>query len=584
MRSGSGRKQLAPDFGMSWVSRLLHAGAVLWLAQAGVAYGQAAPPPSGQILQGIERSLPNRQPGNQQAPVIEVQKAPAASANTAARVTVKAYRISGNTVFAEKTLLRLVESHTGELSLNDLYAVADILTRYYRTRGFLVARAYLPQQEIKDGIITLAILEDHYDQIGTHSSARVSDDRVLRTIGSAVCSDGTECKGALIVADKLERGLLILNDTPGVHASARLSPGGETGTSNLDVNATAEPLLSGMVTLDNEGDYYTGNARAIANVWLNSPLGYGDQLSLQTVESVIHGSLAYGAVGYSVPFGYDGLRLSARGWNLGYHLGGTYSPLGEQGTAYGGDITLSYPFIRSQSANLYGSLDYGDRRFHDSSTAIGLSDRRGISNRVETALNGDLQDDFLGAPAFTNYTLSYAHGTLGLDATLAATDVLTARTAGGYDKEIVTLTRLQSVFDRSALYVKVTGQNASKNLDAYEKFSLGGPDAVRAYPTEDGLVDEAVLYSVEWRQRFDNIVPRTLEAVLFYDHGTGHINTRPWQAGPNSVTLDGVGGGLNIPLSGRVLLKSFIAFRGDRPFTAAPDHPVQYGLQLSTVF
>jgi hemolysin activation/secretion protein len=546
---------------------------------------QAAPPSPGQILRDVERSLPSRPMSAPEGGNIEIPEAPAATAESVNhQLLVRGYHVAGNTVFDEKTLVGLISDRTGSLSLADLQATAEELTRYYRAHGYLVARAYLPQQQIKDGIVTLAVLEGRYDKTDTHSRARVSDERVRHTVGSATCPSGNQCQGALINRDSLERGLLVLNDTPGVHAAARLSPGAETGTSSLDLDVSPQPLLSGSVLLDSNGDYYTGSLRGGANLWVNSPAGIGDQLSLQGVGSVIHGHLGYGALGYSVPLGYSGLRLGVRGWDMYYKLGNTYSVLGAHGIAYGADATLTYPFIRSQSANLYGTLSYGERRFHDYADTVGLSDRRRISGRVEAGLNGDFQDELFAAPGYSSYSVTYAEGRVGLDSTLSLVDALTAHTAGHYDKVTVALSRLQSIFSRSALYVRMLGQSASKNLDSYEKFALGGADAVRAYPAGDTLTDKAILYTVEWRQRLGQVLNGSVDGIVFYDHATGHLNATPWQLGSNSVTLHGPGGGFNWALSQQVMLRSYVAFRGHRQWTAAPDHGVQYGLVLLATF
>jgi hemolysin activation/secretion protein len=552
------------------------------LAVCGAALAQQPVPPSpGQILRDIEHSLPSRPMSAPEGGHVEVPEAPAATAESMQqRLTVRGYHIAGNTVFDEKTLLALLVEHTGTLSLSDLQVAADELTRYYRGHGYLVARAYVPQQQIKDGVVTLAVLEGRYDRMETHGRARVSDERVKRTIGSAVCPSGNECQGALIERGSLERGLLVLNDTPGAHAAARLSPGTQTGTSSLDLELSPPPLVSGSAALDNNGDYYTGSLRTSANLWVNSPGGFGDQLSLQGVGSVIHGHLGYGALGYSVPLGYSGLRFGVRGWDMYYKLGDTYGVLDAHGIAYGGDATLSYPFIRSQSSNLYGTLSYGERRFHDYADTVAVSDTRRLSGRVEAGLNGDLQDMLFGVPAFNTYSLVYAEGRVGLDPTLTVADALTAHTIGHYDKVSVTFSRLQAILSHSALYVRLLGQGSSKNLDSYEKLALGGADAVRAYPAGEALTDRAILYTVEWRQR----LARPLEGVVFYDHANGHTNARPWQPGANSVTVHGVGGGLNWTMSQQLMLRSYVAFRGDRHWTAAPDHSVQYGLLLSATF
>jgi hemolysin activation/secretion protein len=171
-----------------------------------------------------------------------------------------------------------------------------------------------------------------------------------------------------------------------------------------------------------------------------------------------------------------------------------------------------------------------------------------------------------------------------LDPLLWVNDVLTAHAAGHYNKVNVTFSRLQAVLARSAVYLRVFAQSSSKNLDSYEKFALGGPDAVRAYPASDTLTDKAFLYTLEWRQGLGLLFKGALEGVVFYDRATGHIDAKPWQPTTNVATLRGIGAGLNWSVWQGTVLRSYVAVRGDHPWTAAPDHDVQYGLLLATTF
>ena len=49
--------------------------------------------------------------------------------------------------------------HRQDLDFNGLNDAASRIQRYYRERGYFLAVAYLPQQEIKDGIVEIAVLE-----------------------------------------------------------------------------------------------------------------------------------------------------------------------------------------------------------------------------------------------------------------------------------------------------------------------------------------------------------------------------------------------------------------------------------------
>jgi hemolysin activation/secretion protein len=549
----------------------------------GITFAQAPAP--GGILREIENRLPTQPLAAPEGAEIDIPDAPALETGSSDTiVSVRSFRITGNTAFGEGTLLALVDSRRGPSSLAQLNAAADAVTAYYRSHGYPLAQAYLPQQEIQDGVITIAVLEGRYDQITAHNSARISDHRVARTLQNSMCKAGERCEGALISRRPLERGLMLLNDTPGAQAAARLSPGATTGTSSLAVQAETDRLVAGAVSLDNNGNYYSGAARAIGTLWINSPAHIGDQITAQVVATAVHGDMYYASLGYGLPLGYSGMRFSIRGSYLDYDLGNRYDSLDAHGTVSSGDAGLFYPFIRSRAANLSGSLTYGERRFHDSADAIGTDNERRIEGRTDIGLNADIRDELFGAPALNTVSAVYTMGKLGLDTELAAVDALSTQSVGYYDKWGASFSRLQAIAGRTSLYVRVAAQGTQHNLDSYEKFALGGPDSVRAYPAGETLADEAVLYSVELRQGFTAAWARNLEATLFYDRARGDLNAQPWAATPNQATLSGTGVGFNCALNERMAIRSSVAFRGNRRATAAPDRSYQFNLSLNSAF
>ncbi len=62
---------------------------------------------------------------------------------------------------------------------------------------------------------------------------------------------------------------------------------------------------------------------------------------------------------------------------------------------------------------------------------------------------------------------------------------------------------------------RVRGQWASRNLDSYNQFTLGGVNGVRAYTSADGLGDHGVLASLELTQTLSPV----LSVTAFYDGG-----------------------------------------------------------------
>ena len=89
------------------------------------------------------------------------------------KVQVNGFRITGQDVIPEPELQALLADKKGQLlTFKDLQEGADILTRYFRGKGYLVAHAYLPVQKINDGIVEYTVTVGTLDgfTINNHTS------------------------------------------------------------------------------------------------------------------------------------------------------------------------------------------------------------------------------------------------------------------------------------------------------------------------------------------------------------------------------------------------------------------------------
>ena len=125
------------------------------------------PPDAGSIQRDFERGrVPPAPPRTPATPLIEQPERPALKAPDSARFLVKGFRITRNTAFSEGELLPLLKEFVGkQLSLEDLQRAADVITRHYRDRGYFVARAYVPAQDIRDNIVEITVLEGRLDRV-----------------------------------------------------------------------------------------------------------------------------------------------------------------------------------------------------------------------------------------------------------------------------------------------------------------------------------------------------------------------------------------------------------------------------------
>src|SRR6185295_13625081 len=74
-------------------------------------------------------------------------------------IFVKEIRLTGNTVFSTEDLQSVIAPYLNkELTTEDLEGLRLRLTLYYVNRGYITSGAILPDQSIKDGIVTYRIL------------------------------------------------------------------------------------------------------------------------------------------------------------------------------------------------------------------------------------------------------------------------------------------------------------------------------------------------------------------------------------------------------------------------------------------
>lgn len=507
-----------------------------------------ATPDAGQVLRDLQQS-----PGLAPTPVVPLQRieeSTDAAQDPQGKVLVQAIHITGNQEIPSAELTALVAPLIGtERSLAQLNAAARRITAYYRSKGFAVARAYLPAQDITDGAITVAVIEGRIAGYSVNNQARISNERASAPFSQIKSGD-------VIRAEQIDRGLLILQDTPGVGSSrATLQPGASVGTSELLIDLQPAAPWNGNATLDNHGSRYTGEYRVGGNLNLASPLNIGDQLSFSALTS--GSGLNFGRIAYQVPVGSDGLRIGAAYFDVHYRLGKEFQTLQAHGSASSASVFASYPFIRSQMASLYGTLSQEAKRLDDrvDSTATATAKKAGVTS---IGLSGRLQDAVAGG-GITSGELTIALGKLAINSpTALAIDAASAQTSGRYTRTAWGLNRLQRIANESLVYLSIAGQQASKNLDSSEKFSLGGPAGVRAYPLAEAGGDEGYKGTLELRHSFTP----ALQGTLFYDWGEVTINKQPFGVltNPNKRSLSGAGFGVNTSVAA-VQFKASLAWR-----------------------
>jgi hemolysin activation/secretion protein len=466
-------------------------------------------------------------------------------------LVVARYVFSGENPVSEEELQQLLQRHRRQLAtLKQLEEQAKEVQKYLRERGHFVATVYLPPQGFANGTVEMRIVPGHYGRVIVKNESYATDEAVRREMGIKA--------GDAVERETLERGVWLAGDMQRLEVKTQLQAGEKTGTTDLIVHVKPKgKRMWGYVGFDNGGYRYTGSYQYSMFANYASPFRQGDLLSAGGVMTNHGGDTWSGSVSYVTPILSQGNKFGISYGKSHYALSDQLSSLGMTGTADVVSAWWQHNFKRSRKANWYGTLRFDWKQLDSESDAYVSLNNPKETQSWSLSIHGDSLDTWASGGKNT-WSLTYTHGDLtikndlqrSLDAIRGKGAGDGAHTAGNFGKYNLSLTRLQRIDDRLALWLSYERQWAEKNLDSSEKMSLGGPYGVRAYPIGEAAGDDGWRWTTELRW---NIPQRegdknTWQLIAFADGG--HVdsyhdgNSRIAGRG-NGRSLYGAGIGVN---------------------------------------
>jgi hemolysin activation/secretion protein len=533
-----------------------------------------ARPDAGQTLESVHP--PPAAPGLNSAAALPPEAERPAMIDVDARgILVRRWRITGAHRFPVATLQQLISEYRGQkLTLAELTSVAGRITTYYRQHGYLLSRAYVPAQTVRDGQVEIAVIEGHLAEIDVTNTSPISGHLISKHLEHLRSTTAVE-------GQTIERSLLLLSDLPGVEVRSTLMPGATVGTSNLDVQMHGTGRLNGSIDADSFGNRYTGQYRGGGTLNVNDPFDHGDLLTLRADSS--GPDMNYGRVAWQTPLGGNGFKAGVAGSDLHYRLGKEFKSLDAFGSAQVYTLWTAYPLIRSLYRNLAVQLSYDDKRLDDRVDSTD-SDSHKTLGVFTLGLSGD-RTDGVGGGGVSVFSLNVVNGSLRLDPATAAIDRGTGghHTEGRYSKLALSYSRTQTLTDQLSLYTSVTGQVSSKNLDSSETLSLGGAYGVRGYPQNEATGDDVAILNVELRWKIPDLPE--LQTIGFFDAGSARLNHSPLPTDTNNRRkLAGEGFGFQWARANRFALKTYLAWHSTAPPTTDVDRSPRIWLEFAQYF
>lgn len=500
-----------------------------------------------------QSAVPQTQP--QQAPALPE---PQMAGQTQASFILHGIVFDGVSGVSEEELQAAVADKIGQsVTFSDLEALATKAVQVYRRHGFALVQVFVPVQEVVDGKVKFNVVEGSLGTISIEvdPQAPIHQERVAKTL--AVLQSGKPLNNR-----QYERVMLLLSDLPGIKPQSAITVGAASGASDLKVQVGLRDRVQYGLELDDYGTRDSGRVRLTGSLRWASPFDRGDNLDLRIMAAQgMH--TAFGRISYETPIGYTGLRVGGGIGRVQYELGGPFAALEPTGVGTVSDLSFTYPLIRQRSTNLFlrGGID--NKSLTDRFEAVGYETRK----RIHGASLGIALErrDRAGGGGYNSLSAQVYLGSLNIrDAMglLFDTPPFGYGTQGNFSKYTMQASRLQYIAPKWSLFASIGAQRASKNLDAYEKLSLGGPKAVRAYATGEVLVDDGWIATLELRRALNS------EATVFafYDASHGDMFHQPRPFDPDlSRSLRGYGLGFNWSKPGNVSMNLSVAWRGTEP-------------------
>lgn len=475
-----------------------------------------------------------------------------------ASFVLKGVEFVGATLVPEEELQAAVAGMIGQsVTFADLQQLTVEAAAVYARHGYGLAQVFIPVQEVVDGRIKLSVLEGELGEVNIEIGEGVPIHRE-RVAGMLSILKA----GEPLSTERYERAMLLLSDLPGIKPQSTVTVGSASGSNDLRVQVEARDRFQYALALDNNGTRDSGRIRLTASARWNSPFDRGDNFDLRLMAAQgMH--TAFGRLSYETPVGYRGLRIGGGLARVQYELGGPFAPLEPTGVGVVADLSFNYPLIRQRATNLFlrGTLDH--KRLVDRFERVGYETRKRVQG-ASIGLAFEHRDNWAGG-GYNSINTQLYRGNLSLRdpmAKLLDRPPFGFGTEGNFTKWTFQAARLQALAPKWTLLGSVGLQRSSRNLDPYEKLSLGGPKAVRAYATGEVLVDDGWLASLELRYS-----PRpAMTFSVFYDAAHGDLFHRRRPFDPDlGRSLRGYGLGFSWAKPGKMSMNISLAWRATGP-------------------
>lgn len=491
----------------------------------------------------------------------EIQPQTEASTTT---VLIKSFDVNPSEIIPKEEIDAILSPYIGQnVTINDLKNAVNEINKIYVKKGYVTARAFLPPQTVKSGIIQIKLVEGHVGDVYVEGNRWTKRNYILGKIHQK--------PGELFSLQDLEKDILKFNRNNQVTLRANLKPGKDFGTTDINLVANDPNVWHVTPTFDNTGRRTVGVLRGGVAFSSDSLFGYRDQfvMGYSRAKST---DVAYSS--YSFPVGNYGTRIGGTFAFSNIKItSGPFKDFNIEGNSYNYGGYVSHPFIDTRRFSLEGDA--------------------GINFRQVTTF-------FDEVPLFTTQIRSLTLGLTFQERDKWGRTVVRNSITNGLDllggnarffKYNGSLTRIHS-FGHGLLGIfRAACQLTDDRLPPVEQFQIGGSSTVRGY--SEGLLigDNGYFFSGELRfplpflpKKIGKLTVRDrIRGLVFVDHGGTFVDDGDTTSPHHTDFLTSVGLGLRGSITKYISGRADWGFAIGRREDPQPTARFHFGLQANPI-
>lgn len=403
-------------------------------------------------------------------------------------------------------LVREQRSKRG-ITLGQIETVADRITQFYRERGFILAKAYIPEQQVRDGVVALTLLLGMLGEVKLQESNLYSPKTITSVFDDYLAKP--------VVNTYVEENLYLINDFPGISVTGFFEPGEQVGDTRLQLNVVNETQYQGFARLDNHGSEQTGEYRLYAEGSVNNLADMADQLTIGVLSAFSPSNTTYGQLRYSAsvfsPRLIIGANIGTNQFVLGQGPDPDLNQLELSGDTQTKELSFTYKTKRSRvsthsvsliASNIISTLESGRD----------LIDLKGLLDNEVDSLQLNYAFDVLDEKSRKLHqgNLSYLRGDLTTQLDIGKDEKFSVY-SGNY--MFLSFWKVPFFEANTRLLSRTSFQYSGESLSSINQYSIAGPTLTKAYPLNTFSADSAIYTGLEWI--FDK--PELLNFMVFDD-------------------------------------------------------------------